>query len=171
MVVLAANGFPSIPPSSGDCDAALDQVRLEIDLEMAAPETLNPYVQSSRCGDSLKCEWKFGGGMESLSAAGPHRRIATGWVRQPRRLSLRGMRQSIRPMIRGRKRRPPPRLIVRMSCRLVIPWRVALQQSPPPLHQPEASWHETVALGEGPGARPPGRGSRPKAARKEKSQM
>jgi hypothetical protein len=28
-----------------------------------------------------------------------------------------------------------PRLIVPMSSRLVIPWWVALQQSPPPLHQ------------------------------------
>ena len=30
----------------------------------------------------------------------------------------------------------PPWLIVSMSLRLVIPWRVALQQSSPPLHQP-----------------------------------
>ena len=29
-----------------------------------------------------------------------------------------------------------PRLIVPMSLQLVIPWRVALQQSSPPLHQP-----------------------------------
>jgi len=33
----------------------------------------------------------------------------------------------------------PPRLIVWMSFRLVIPWRVALPQSPPPLHQPGPS--------------------------------
>jgi len=32
------------------------------------------------------------------------------------------------------KARPSP--IVSMSFRLAIPWRVALQQSPPPLHQP-----------------------------------
>jgi hypothetical protein len=31
-----------------------------------------------------------------------------------------------------------PQLIVRMSLRLAIPWRVALQQSSPPLHQPSA---------------------------------
>ncbi len=35
--------------------------------------------------------------------------------------------------------RPTPPLIVRMSFRLVIPWRVALPQSPPPLHQPGSS--------------------------------
>ena len=29
-----------------------------------------------------------------------------------------------------------PSLIVWMSLQLVIPWQVALQQSPPPLHQP-----------------------------------
>src|SRR6266567_4374281 len=34
----------------------------------------------------------------------------------------------------GRLRLPPPP-IVSMSFRLAIPWRVALQQSPPPLHQ------------------------------------
>ena len=32
--------------------------------------------------------------------------------------------------------RPTPPLIVWMSFRLAIPWRVALPQSPPPLHQP-----------------------------------
>ena len=35
--------------------------------------------------------------------------------------------------------RPTPPLIVWMSFRLAIPWRVALQQSPPPLHQPATS--------------------------------
>jgi hypothetical protein len=30
-------------------------------------------------------------------------------------------------------------LIAWMSFRLAIPWQVALQQSPPPLHQPDTS--------------------------------
>ena len=34
---------------------------------------------------------------------------------------------------------PLLRLIVSMSLRLVIPWRVALQQRSPPLHQPAKS--------------------------------
>ena len=34
---------------------------------------------------------------------------------------------------------PTPRLIVSMSFQPAIPWRVALQQSPPPLHQPRRS--------------------------------
>jgi len=34
---------------------------------------------------------------------------------------------------------PTPPLIVWMSFRLAIPRRVALQQSPPPLHQPATS--------------------------------
>jgi hypothetical protein len=37
---------------------------------------------------------------------------------------------------RGRNPAAAPSLIVLMSFRLVIPWRVALQQSSPPLHQP-----------------------------------
>jgi len=36
----------------------------------------------------------------------------------------------------GRNPAAAPSLIVLMSFRLVIPWRVALQQSSPPLHQP-----------------------------------
>jgi len=35
--------------------------------------------------------------------------------------------------------RPTPPLIVWMSFRLAIPWRVGLHQSPPPLHQPVRS--------------------------------
>lgn len=35
----------------------------------------------------------------------------------------------------------PLRPIVSMSFQLVIPWRVALQQSPPPLHQPVPILH------------------------------
>jgi hypothetical protein len=31
---------------------------------------------------------------------------------------------------------PTPPLIVWMSFRLAVPWRVALQDCPPPLHQP-----------------------------------
>ena len=38
--------------------------------------------------------------------------------------------------LKGRDPKVTPSLIVSMSLRLVIPWRVALQQSPPPLHQP-----------------------------------
>src|SRR5271170_7945828 len=37
---------------------------------------------------------------------------------------------------KGNRPKPVPPTIVLMSLRLVIPWRVALQQSPPPLHQP-----------------------------------
>ena len=37
---------------------------------------------------------------------------------------------------RGAGRSRLPGLIVSMSLRPAIPWRVALQQSPPPLHQP-----------------------------------
>ena len=40
-----------------------------------------------------------------------------------------------------------PRPIVSMSFQLAIPWRVALQQSPPPLHQPGAIMHERAAAG------------------------
>ena len=36
----------------------------------------------------------------------------------------------------GNRPKPAPPTIVSMSLRLAIPWRVALQQSPPPLHQP-----------------------------------
>src|ERR1700733_1365044 len=36
----------------------------------------------------------------------------------------------------GRRREPPPLLILSMSLQPVIPWRVALQQSPTPLHRP-----------------------------------
>ena len=38
--------------------------------------------------------------------------------------------------LKGSRPKPAPRLIVSMSLRLAIPWRVALQQSPPPLRQP-----------------------------------
>src|ERR1043165_6587515 len=40
------------------------------------------------------------------------------------------------PHQRGAAFRPLLGLTVSMSLRLVIPWRVALQQRPPPLHQP-----------------------------------
>src|SRR5256885_15749448 len=50
------------------------------------------------------------------------------------------MRRTIDPMVhmqRGEASRPSLlRPSVSMSLRLVIPWRVALQQSSPPLHQP-----------------------------------
>ena len=39
------------------------------------------------------------------------------------------------------------RPIVSMSFQLAIPWRVALPQSPPPLHQPGAIMHERTAAG------------------------
>src|SRR5712692_10474781 len=49
------------------------------------------------------------------------------------------MGRSISPMreetVAGSDPRAAPRLIVPMSLQLVIPWRVALQQSSPPLHQ------------------------------------
>ena len=44
----------------------------------------------------------------------------------------------MRGTITGNEPRVAPRLIVPMSLRLVIPRRVALQQSSPPLHQPSA---------------------------------
>ena len=40
-----------------------------------------------------------------------------------------------------------PRPIVSMSFQLAIPWRVALQQGPPPLHQPGTIMHERAAAG------------------------
>src|SRR5450755_2125052 len=50
------------------------------------------------------------------------------------------MRRSISPMkeenVAGSDPRAAPRLIVPMSLQLDIPWRVALQQSSPSLHQP-----------------------------------
>src|ERR1700679_2810639 len=50
------------------------------------------------------------------------------------------MRRSISPMgeetVAGSDPRAAPRLIVPMSLQLIIPRRVALQQSSPPLHQP-----------------------------------
>jgi hypothetical protein len=50
------------------------------------------------------------------------------------------MGRSINPMeeeiVAGSDPRAAPRLIGPMSLQLVIPRRVALQQSPPPLHQP-----------------------------------
>ena len=39
------------------------------------------------------------------------------------------------------------RPIVSMSFQLAIPWRVALPQSPPPLHQPGAIMHQRTAAG------------------------
>src|SRR5208337_4535149 len=52
------------------------------------------------------------------------------------------MGRSISPMeeepVAGSDPRAAPRLIVPMSLQLVIPRRVALQQSSPPLHQPTA---------------------------------
>src|SRR6202521_4983102 len=52
------------------------------------------------------------------------------------------MGRSISPMeeepVAGSDPRAAPRLIVPMSLQLVIPRRVALQQSSPPLHQPSA---------------------------------
>src|ERR1039457_1968236 len=56
------------------------------------------------------------------------------------------MGRSISPMLEetvaGSDPRAAPRLIVPMSLQLVIPRRVALQQSPPPLHQPRAMLKE-----------------------------
>jgi hypothetical protein len=52
-------------------------------------------------------------------------------------MSFSGMGRSIDPMwdkkAGGRPNERPPSLIVSMSLQPVIPWRVALQQSPPPL--------------------------------------
>ena len=45
--------------------------------------------------------------------------------------------------------RPAPPLIVWMSFRLAIPWRVALPQSPPPLHQPGISMRYSRLVGRG----------------------
>src|ERR1700686_1570258 len=56
------------------------------------------------------------------------------------------MRRSISPMeeepVAGSDPSAAPRLIVPMSLQLVIPRRVALQQSSPPLHQPSVSLKE-----------------------------
>src|ERR1019366_8582476 len=56
------------------------------------------------------------------------------------------MGRSISPMrertVAGSDPRIAPRLIVPMSLQLVIPRRVALQQSSPPLHQPGAILRE-----------------------------
>jgi hypothetical protein len=51
-----------------------------------------------------------------------------------------GIRKSIDPTgvgWSGNDANTVPGLIVSMSFRLVIPWRVVLQQSPPPLRQPD----------------------------------
>ena len=40
-----------------------------------------------------------------------------------------------------------PRPIVSMSFQLAIPWRVALPQSPPPLHQPGTILQQTTVAG------------------------
>ena len=45
-------------------------------------------------------------------------------------------RSDVGLQLKGSRRKPTPRPIVSMSLRLAIPWRVALQQSPPPLRQP-----------------------------------
>jgi hypothetical protein len=45
--------------------------------------------------------------------------------------------------------RSAPPLIVWMSFRLVIPWRVALQHGPPPLRQPGTSMHYSRFAGRG----------------------
>ena len=47
----------------------------------------------------------------------------------------------------AKRRGSASRLIVSMSFQLAIPWRVALPQSPPPLHQPGAIMHERPAAG------------------------
>jgi hypothetical protein len=52
-------------------------------------------------------------------------------------MSFSGRGKSIHPM-EARSFPAAPPLIVWMSIRLGIPWRVALQRSPPPLHQPAA---------------------------------
>src|SRR5437016_7177767 len=60
------------------------------------------------------------------------------------------MGSTIDPMVqmqtRGAARRPLPRPSVSMSLRLVIPWRVALQQSSPPLHQPQTILNASAVL-------------------------
>jgi hypothetical protein len=52
------------------------------------------------------------------------------------RMSFSGIRRSIDPIGKRSRPKPAPRTIVSMSLRLVIPRRVALQQSPLPLRQP-----------------------------------
>jgi hypothetical protein len=60
-------------------------------------------------------------------------------------MSFQGMRKSIDPigwfLVAGSSElhSATPGPIVSMSFRSAIPWQVALQQSPPPLHQPESS--------------------------------
>src|SRR5450755_1631753 len=60
------------------------------------------------------------------------------------------MGRSISPMekepVAGSDPRAAPRLIVPMSLQLVIPRRVALQQSSPPLHQPSVILKENNAI-------------------------
>src|SRR6266566_4653980 len=61
------------------------------------------------------------------------------------------MGRSISPMreakVAGSSPTAAPRLIVPMSLRLAIPWRVALQQSSPPLHQPGVILKQKEQLG------------------------
>src|SRR5437016_14002499 len=61
------------------------------------------------------------------------------------------MGRSISPMreakVAGSGPTAAPRLIVPMSLRLAIPWRVALQQSSPPLHQPGVILKQKEQLG------------------------
>ncbi len=56
-------------------------------------------------------------------------------------MSFSGMRRSTDPIAgddaEGSRPKPAPRTIVSMSLRQVIPWRVGLHQSPPPLHPPK----------------------------------
>src|SRR5271170_5732915 len=47
---------------------------------------------------------------------------------------------------KGSRPKPASQTIVSMSLRLAIPWRVALQQSPPPLRQPETLWQRRSGL-------------------------
>jgi hypothetical protein len=59
--------------------------------------------------------------------------------------------ETIDPMVHWQKqsaaRRPLPfRLSVSMSLQLGIPWRVALQQSSPPLHQPPEILNQSAGL-------------------------
>src|SRR5258705_13791182 len=61
------------------------------------------------------------------------------------------MGRSISPMreakVAGSSPTGAPRLIVPMSLRLAIPWRVALQQRSPPLHQPGVILKQKEQLG------------------------
>jgi putative transposase len=93
----------------------------QIDISMS--RRANPWdkAYASYCTSFAHCvATRFAGTLlENLTPWAFRGGLSPGWRRKPMRLT--------------------PPLIVWMSFRLAIPWRVALPQSPPPLHQPYPS--------------------------------